>query len=501
MEAIRRLGFTVLFVLAATTLLQAAPTAPRMDTVQIVSNQGWSVDPHNIFYDNFDGSTSLASRYLEYGNDGGNCVPITYDALGDSGKSLRAVFHKGDTEVGGVKLVFGRNPMDYRNMAVNPTEDYRDVYWRVYVKHQLDWTGNPAKMSRATSFAGSNWSQAMIAHVWGGSGNGLCIDPASGVDANSNVVTQGYNDFSHLSWLGAVNSSYQVTATSESGHWTCIEAHVRLNTPGQSDGIFTLTIDGKLEASRTNLNWVKSWDDYGINAVFLENYWNSGSPVTQERYFDDFVVSTEPIGLAISPTNPTVTKTAFRSTTAGTTQSAWQIQVASSPTGTDTVWDSGTITGSGDSTVVDAAHGTFAGSLAGQTELGKDEIYATRVRQRDNTGSWSSWSPWVQSIRTAPDYAIPTCAGDFDGDGRVGMGDYVMMAERWNSVVGSVVWDPYIDLDADGLVGPGDYYELRSLWGDGTGIPAMPSMVPEPATLLLLGTGGLLLIRKRGRSM
>jgi hypothetical protein len=30
--------------------------------------------------------------------------------------------------------------------------------------------------------------------------------------------------------------------------------------------------------------------------IMLENYWNSGSPVKQERYFDNFVISTNRIG-------------------------------------------------------------------------------------------------------------------------------------------------------------------------------------------------------------
>ena len=65
---------------------------------------------------------------------------------------------------------------------------------------------------------------------------------------------------------------------------------------GQSDGVFELWIDGVLEASRTGLNWLGSYSAYGLNAIFLESYWNAGSPVAQERYFDDFVVSETRVG-------------------------------------------------------------------------------------------------------------------------------------------------------------------------------------------------------------
>jgi hypothetical protein len=72
--------------------------------------------------------------------------------------------------------------------------------------------------------------------------------------------------------------------------------HVRLNDPGLANGIQEFWIDGQLEARRTGLNFVKSYQDYAINAIFLENYWNSGSPAAQQRYMDSFVVSTEKIG-------------------------------------------------------------------------------------------------------------------------------------------------------------------------------------------------------------
>jgi len=40
------------------------------------------------------------------------------------------------------------------------------------------------------------------------------------------------------------------------------------------------------------LNFLGSYADYGVNAVYFENYWNAGSVASQERYFDNIVVST-----------------------------------------------------------------------------------------------------------------------------------------------------------------------------------------------------------------
>ena len=78
--------------------------------------------------------------------------------------------------------------------------------------------------------------------------------------------------------------------------WFCIEAHVQLNDPGQANGVQEFWIDGGLEARKEGLNFVRGYTDYAINAVFLENHWNAGSIKLQQRSFDNFVVSTQPIG-------------------------------------------------------------------------------------------------------------------------------------------------------------------------------------------------------------
>ena len=85
----------------------------------------------------------------------------------------------------------------------------------------------------------------------------------------------------------------------------CVEAHVRLNDAGQANGVHEFWIDDKLEARREGLDFVGSYKEYALNGVFLENHWNSGSPKVQERYFDNFVVSTKRITCADGGSSPT----------------------------------------------------------------------------------------------------------------------------------------------------------------------------------------------------
>jgi len=220
----------------------------------------------------------------------------------DGSHAAVARFHPQRSEAGNLKVAFGRTP----SAAFRPVDEgrkrYREIYWRMFVRQAEQWEGAGGdKLSRATILTDINRSQAMIAHVWSGSDPGpqashLIIDPASGTDTRGRVRTARYNDFDNLRWLGARASAQPVFVPERVGAWICVEAQVRLNDPGKENGIFRLWIDDTPAAGRDDLDWVGEYREYGVNAVFFENYWNRGSPVEQERFMDNLVVSTERIG-------------------------------------------------------------------------------------------------------------------------------------------------------------------------------------------------------------
>jgi hypothetical protein len=216
----------------------------------------------------------------------------------------------------------------------------------------------------------------------------LCIDPATGI-RDSVKVSARYNDFDHLKWLGLRNGLTPIFSTAESGRWVCAESHVKLNTSGQSNGWFELWVDGRLEASRTNLDWHGTWNQYAINAVFLENYWNTGSVKKQARWFDDFVISTHPIGPILATTPPVITRTPRA---AG---SGWEAEVAADPDGRDVVWRSKPMASDAMTVTVDSAGGEFSGDRADKTGLAAGQDYWTRIRRRGET----EWAPWHAPFR------------------------------------------------------------------------------------------------------
>jgi hypothetical protein len=361
---------------------------PRIESVVPLARQPQQDNPSTIWYDDFNGPEK------RYGDHSGSLDDR--ESFGGAGKSLACFYDKGSQGVGNRKVFFGDYPANAR--VVRKGEKFDEIYWRVYVKHQHGWTGGgEAKLSRATSLTSANWTQAMIAHVWSGPGDTLTLDPASGVRGD-HVVTTKYNDFSRLRWLGNVPASqFKFSSAAESGWWVCVESHARLNTPGKKDGLNQLWIDGRLEVERKNLDWRGSYTAHGINAVFLESYWNQTSPVRQTRWIDNFVISTQPIGPVVCPPNPILIKTPYYGPGK---LSAWEVELGSGGTAEPaTVWKSNLIHRDDERVEVDAATGQFAGILAGKEKLASNATYYCRVRQQGD-GEWSNWSPWHQGFRT-----------------------------------------------------------------------------------------------------
>lgn len=283
-------------VVAAVSVAAQAPsaapaTAPRRANECAAPRPGW------IWCDDFE--QDRLKQYFEY--DAGDGAFVRTAGVGIDGSfGMRARFAQGQVSAGALHLAIGKVPAEYFHPVDAGKAIYRNVYWRVYVRYQPGWIGGAGyKLSRAISFATPKWAQAMIAHVWGGDGGDsthLQLDPVRGTDGSGTVRTAGYNDFSHFTWLGRKVGLTPLFDASHVGRWYCVEAHATLNDPGLADGVFELWVDGNLEASETALNFVGTFRDYGINAVFFENYWNTGAPATQERYFDNIVVSTQRIG-------------------------------------------------------------------------------------------------------------------------------------------------------------------------------------------------------------
>lgn len=367
------------------------PAAPHIDSVVPAKQQPQAAANETIWYDDFD------AGWKAYAEKNGDLS--SKEAFGGQGQSLESFFAKDKKEGGtaGCKVWFGDSPLT-RNKVVRAGGKHEEVYMRAYVKHQRGWEGGyPAKLFRMTSIVSRNFAQAMIAHAWGADGkagsNAITLDPVSCVEG-SQVKSTHYNDWNGMKWLGNRPPGIFPLATAD--WWVCVEMRTKLNTPGQSDGENQLWIDGQLDCERKGKNFRGSYTGHTLNSVMLESYWNKGAPKDLYRWFDNFVISTQPIGPVTVPANPTLIKTPYEGSGR---QAAWRVELASDAAGKDVVFTSKEIK-EGDKVVVAKAAGAFSGSLAGQDKLASGQTYYCRAKQQNDAGAWSPWSAWHQQFRS-----------------------------------------------------------------------------------------------------
>lgn len=258
-----------------------------------------SLHPEWIFCDDFEDEAPLVAdgRYFEYNDDSGDFIRKVGVGVDMSG-GMQATWQLAEVDAGGLALAFGQNPSSYMNKNIYSDERFTEIYYRMYMKNQQGWEGSPYKLSRVSVVSAGDWSQAMIAHTWASNDGSktLAMDPASCVDSDGNVRCSGWNDFNSLQWLGKKAGESPIFDTGQAGQWKCIEVHVKLNDPGQNNGVQEFWVDDVLQASSESLNFVGIYTEFGLNYLSFENYWNNGSPKEQTRYFDNIVVSTARIG-------------------------------------------------------------------------------------------------------------------------------------------------------------------------------------------------------------
>jgi hypothetical protein len=276
--------------------------------------------PRWIWCDDFENDADIPRDYFDY-DRGASQLAVIKDQSYRGDASLKQSFLTTQIGAGHVRRGFGRSPLP-RGSQNNPSEDFQEVYWRFFIRHQSPWedgseagvgTGT-SKLTRATVFAtgdtGAGWIPAMHAPLWSGTPHNLSLDPQRCVnDGSGTVCADGstlhcasYNDFDKMCFEGESIGAIPLTGGADVGRWHCVEAHVKLNTPGSADGTFEDWIDDALDSRDTTINWRGSYSAYGINAISLEGYWDAGSghaPANESRWIDNFVISRDRIGCTV----------------------------------------------------------------------------------------------------------------------------------------------------------------------------------------------------------
>src|SRR5207302_1411665 len=130
------------------TAIAPTPPAPTNECVNPPAGTVWcddfEVDRASSYFERLSPSTFAREAGVGYGGSYG----------------MRAVYTPGVSQAGDLKVAFGRSPdPDYVKPVDAGTVDYRDIYWRAYLRNQAGWTGGGGgAFTKAMVLASPAWA-------------------------------------------------------------------------------------------------------------------------------------------------------------------------------------------------------------------------------------------------------------------------------------------------------------------------------------------------------
>ena len=239
--------------------------------------------PAWLWCDSFEVDEPLLSRYQDVNTNG---LSRSTDDAFDGEASLRQRYQPDQSSAGWIAKIDEGGFPDH-------------VFYRWYHKFDEGFSTYPPKMARAghRQHSGS-WSTVFMVYTW-------MKEAAPTLDVYSITSTQG-------KWfpvaIGDLNMDEFV------GQWVSFEVEIKLNQPGQTDGHYRLWVNDQLLIERTEVDLRGATEDK-INEIMLDTYWNNGADASLNRYYDNFVISTEKIGPMFTQKSPPLPPSSIGSST------------------------------------------------------------------------------------------------------------------------------------------------------------------------------------------
>jgi len=251
-------------------------------TVYALECDNWrTAHPEWLHCDDFETQHDLSVNYYDIST---NNFAVSADDKFEGQYSLRQHYDTGQVDAGWISWWYCDTLDTQRSV---PCQD--EIYFRFYHKFEDGFQGMPQKMARIRNL-GSGWDKRFGIHHWVSEYNGDYIIAADNYMPYSTQKVGGGNDYMPIE-----RSDYSFSDPANIGRWTCHEVYVKKNTPGQTDGAYTFWVDDVPIIEKINMDFIGS-TSYNFNEIMLDTYWNGGSPIPQNRYYDNFVISSEKIG-------------------------------------------------------------------------------------------------------------------------------------------------------------------------------------------------------------
>jgi len=236
-----------------------------------------------IWNDDFEDGSNLNTKYEDVGING---LSITTEDAFDGKYSLEQKYIQGQEDAGWICKVNNQGYPDH-------------IFMRWYHKFEDGFEGFPPKMARIRHRDRQIWKTSYAVHCWITNEGEVVLDVKAINSSQANSA--GY--------LPVARSGFNLKKSI--GNWVCFEIEVKLNSPGGKDGLYRLWINDELKIERLNVD-LRGNTSEKINELMLDCYWNNGSPKEQSRFYDDFVVSENKIGMkSVIPSNITENRKNF----------------------------------------------------------------------------------------------------------------------------------------------------------------------------------------------
>lgn len=122
--------------------------------------------------------------------------------------------------------------------------------------------------------------------------------PANTSDSSTSVPILPEYYVYHADMSGSYGDRWAWDTTFDRGRWYQIDQHIKMNTPGQNDGVLGAWVDGQQVFDKRDL----SFRNEGYNNIKIEMYWFTytyggswTSPRDNAAYFSDFTLAQDPL--------------------------------------------------------------------------------------------------------------------------------------------------------------------------------------------------------------
>jgi hypothetical protein len=255
-----------------------------ISTEYVSECENWENEhPGWLHCDDFD-EDNLVSTYPDRSvGNGGFEISDDDKYLGQS--SLRQHYTQGQVDAGWISWWYCDTLDRARDI---PCQD--EIYFRFYHKFEEGFEGLPPKFARIRNVGIKyvdgelEWDKRFGVNYW------ISDDGRINADMNIPYSTQA-NSVGWWTWY----SNFSFAEPENVGRWICHEIYIKKNTPGTTDGYLKYWVDNEVVLDKPDRDFIGS-TGYNFNEIMLDTYWNGGSPKEQNRYYDNFVISTERIG-------------------------------------------------------------------------------------------------------------------------------------------------------------------------------------------------------------